>query len=356
MRNAVRDGLALFGQSHLICDLENWSGKEWQSCFDQMKSYPLDAAEKRPNQPLIVEPWNECVRHEDLPAGLPRKKRGAIILAGGQGSRLGFAGPKGCFPILGKSLFAWHSETIAADALAIMTSPLNHDETVAFFRQNDSFGRDVAFFQQTALPFLDEAGRWFWEAPGRIAEGPDGNGSVFAAFEKSGLLRQFALAGIETVQIVPVDNVLAGSAWQQIEADLSLRCIRLDDPEEAMGRLVRMNGKMAIAEFAELSPVQRQQNILANTGLLSIDIRLFQKLAKQNFSLHWAWKTIAAWENGKTFRKFAWKRERFIVDALAYAEKARAICCPRESCYAPLKEKNSIPRIERLLLERERGK
>jgi UDP-N-acetylglucosamine/UDP-N-acetylgalactosamine diphosphorylase len=231
----------------------------------------------------------------------------------------------------------------------VLTSPQNHQETKAFFARGPT-GCRVHFFEQPMLPLFNESLRWFWASPGRIAEGPDGNGSVFAAFAKSGLLNQFLQMGVEAVKIIPVDNPLAGNCPNFSPlGDLCIKCIQLNDPQEPMGRLVCQGGKMAVAEFAELFPEQRQRFCLANTGLLTIDLHLIQELAKQKFPLHWAWKETDCWENGQMNRKFAWKRERFIVDALAFAKKPCAILALRERCYAPLKEKNSIPVIESLL-------
>jgi UDP-N-acetylglucosamine/UDP-N-acetylgalactosamine diphosphorylase len=131
---------------------------------------------------------------------LRQGKVGCLVVAGGQGTRLGHDGPKGevarlCHPP--KSLFQLLAEkTLAASkqagrplSLAIMTSPLNHKQTVTFFRQHDYFGLNAAqidFFQQEMLPLLDQKGDLFLEERGKIAEGPDGNGTSLKHFVRSG--------------------------------------------------------------------------------------------------------------------------------------------------------------------------
>lgn len=371
MRNELRNLLAEFCQEHLIEAAGGFDEtaaaygvsqiRRWRSSglLEMKKSW------ERRNEPLSFETVENCP-----PALAPEKSAAAgnvavVILAGGQGSRLGVSGPKGCFSILGKSLFERHAEKIRVRQapLAILTSSINHHETAAFFEKNRLFGlKEALFFTQGTLPLFDEEGRWFWEAPGRIAEGADGNGSVFRAFEEGGIAERFGERGIEAVHIVPVDNPLAdpydpvlSSLHFREKAEMTVKCIRLSDPDEPMGRLVRASSRLHIVEFSELSFEQRRKHRLANTGLIAIGLPFMRRLARLALPLHWAYRPAVCWNRGLTVQKKAWKAERFIVDALLFTEKSRTVCCARHECFAPLKEKKSIPSIERLIVERERG-
>ena len=132
---------------------------------------------------------------------------GAILVAGGQGTRLGFHHPKGMFPIgpvSGRSLFQIHVEKILAAGrrrgtripLYLMTSPATHDETVAFFAAADRFGlaeEDLTIFCQGTMPAVDaRTGELLLEAPGRLALSPDGHGGMLAAMARSGCLESAA--------------------------------------------------------------------------------------------------------------------------------------------------------------------
>jgi len=349
--------LTQFGQEHLLVDVQNR-----EECLQQLLSFrPEEIAlqqtswqqrEKR----LTFEPFCDPVTRVE---GYPTKRSAAIFLAGGQGSRLGVDGPKGCYPLLGKTLFERHCEKIRRDApVVILTSRLNHGETLSFFKQKEWFGlQKLSFCCQETLPLFDENGKWFWRAPGQIADGPDGNGSLFLALERSGVLQRLEEEGIETLHIVPIDNPLADPFDPQLaafhemsDADLSLKCIYLEDSQEPMGRLVRVEGRLSVVEFAELSEEQRLQNRYANTGLFVMKLSFARLLAKKNFPLHWAWRSSPVWSLGRQGKCFAWKAERFIVDALFYAKRACALACERSSCYAALKEKKSIGEIEKLFV------
>jgi UDP-N-acetylglucosamine/UDP-N-acetylgalactosamine diphosphorylase len=365
MRNKLKESLLLYDQEHLIGDVDSMNESDIVRCAEQIRQWSFDLVfeQKRSWQTrrslLFFELLKECLQSQDQQIGA-QPRIGILILAGGQGSRLGISGPKGCFPLLGKSLFERHCEKIRMKnaPLAILTSSLNHQETVTFFEKNHLFGlQDVTFFSQKTLPLLDETGHWFWEEKGHVAEGADGNGSVFQSFLQAGVWDRFAQKGVEAVHIVPVDNPLADpfdpvflSFYKACQADLAVKCFRLADPIEPTGRLVQRGLQLGIAEFAELTDEQRNRNLFANTGLLAIDIHLMRFLANQIFPLHWACRAATHWENGKSYKKDSWKAERFIVDALSYAKNGRTICHPREECYAPLKEKNSIPQGERMLL------
>ena len=347
MKNEAEELFSRFGQEHLIADLARFTEEEAAECVLQLRRWQpedLHASWQKRERNHVFEPFLDP--GSPLP-GRGKKKGAALFLAGGQGSRLGFEGPKGCYPLLGKTLFQRHFEKMRPDALAaVLTSRLNHQETVSYFDRQNRFGVEkLFFFSQDTLPLLDEEGKWFWAARGQIAEGPDGNGSVFSALERSGVLERMENDGVEILHIVPVDNPLADpfdpelAAFHEASgADLSLKCIRLEESEEPMGRLVRIGGRPAIAEFAELTAAQRMENRFANTGLFILNLALAKRLAKKKIPLHWAWK------------KNAWKGERFITDALEFAERTSVLFSERNSCYAPLKEKKSIGEIERLLV------
>ena len=268
--------------------------------------------------------------------------RGVIVLAGGEGSRCGAKGAKGMIPLLGKSLFERICEKIQPQTpVAILTSARNHQAITRFFQDHHFFGlRDLSFFSQGTLPLLNDQGESFRDETGTLVEGSDGNGSLFEAFSSSGLLAAWEQKGVRAVHVVPVDNPIANPLDPMLiqeDADLTLLCFRLANPEEPLGRLIGAS----IVEYSELSPRQRQEELLANTGLYSFSLSFMRELAGKKFPIHYV------------RRSAAWKREKFIVDALSFTKNIRIVTVPRERCYAAVKEKSSIPEIERLLLERE---
>ncbi len=182
----------------------------------------------------------------------------AIILAGGQGTRLGLQGPKGLFAIQEKTLFQRICEKEPRDLpLAIMTSPLNCRETVAYFERNAFFGREIHFFQQEMHPLLDEEKRPI----NQLA--PNGNGSVFRSFVKAGLADLFAKRGIDLVSVSYVDNPLSlpfdpaliGYARER-KADVVVQCIERSGLYPSMGALVEREGKLEVVEYTERDPLE----------------------------------------------------------------------------------------------------
>ena len=156
----------------------------------------------------------ECVK---------RGKLAVVLLAGGQGTRLGSANPKGMYDIglpSKKTLFELQGERLAKlGALAgaraptwyVMTSPFTHDATVAFFKSRDYFGlnaRDVVFFKQGTLPCFTEDGEIILKSFGEVSEAPDGNGGIYAAMAREGVIADMRKRKIEHVYAYCVDNAL----------------------------------------------------------------------------------------------------------------------------------------------------
>ncbi len=272
-----------------------------------------------------AKPLKFC--RSDAPLG-SLERVGAIILAGGQGSRLGFAGPKGTFQVGNKSLFEWLIEKAPKEnfPIAVMTSPLNHADTVDFFAKHANFGKEIFFFQQEMGLFK-----------GTKIAAPLGNGSVFRSFIHSGLYDLFRERGIDLVTIVPVDNRLADLADRSLvgfiretDADIALKCI---EKEESTGVLVEREGKIEIVEYMELDP--NEQYHYSNTGLMAISLPFFEKIKNVDLPLHFVKKNIPG------TKKVGWKGEKFIFDAFPFG-KVAALCVPKSSCYAPIKSMASL--------------
>ncbi len=285
-------------------------------------------------------PLQSCQRAAEI-VPLPVQKIGVILLAGGQGSRLGLTGPKGTFQVREKSLFQWIVEKVPASVpIAVMTSPLNHAETVEFFKQHGAFGREVHFFQQELFSMLDEK-----KEPLAVLA-PDGNGSVFKSFAESGLLAYFEEKGIDLISVVPVENLLADPAdpvfmtfMRNKDADAGIKCIERKENDPPMGALVTRAGRLEIVEYTEVDPSIKVS--YSYTGMMALKLSFMKKMAKIELPLHWVWK-----KSGDTF---AWKGERFIFDALPYAEKVEALSYPSSQIYAPIKNKENLEDVLQIL-------
>ena len=165
---------------------------------------------------------NEAKYREIGLRAIREAKVGAVLLAGGQGSRLGFEHPKGMFNMgrtrelyifqcLIENLKRVTDEAQAYVPLLIMTSKQNNEETQAFFREHGYFGYsadNIDFFTQETEPAVDEDGKILMTAPDQIALLPNGNGGWFSSMQRAGLLEKVHSIGIEWLNVFAVDNVL----------------------------------------------------------------------------------------------------------------------------------------------------
>ncbi len=207
---------------------------------------------------------------------------GVVLVAGGQGSRLGFDGPKGAYlvgPISGASLFEIHARKILALELKynaqipfyIMTSQVNDAPTRAFFAENDNFGLDperVLFFTQRMWPALDGNGKLILDTPSHIFMSPDGHGGTITDLRKTGMFDDMDRRGIDTVFYFQVDNPLVEIADPTFiglhlkeGADISIKVCSKRDPEEGLGIVAEKNGRSMIVEYSELTPEQMHERL-----------------------------------------------------------------------------------------------
>jgi len=306
-------------------------------------------------------------------------KVGCIVVAGGQGTRLGLDAPKGMFPVTvakHKSLYQLFAEKVCAAGiqagrrllLAVMTSPSNHSETVHFFESNNFFGLfpgQVSFFVQDTLPYLDDDGNMFLENRWTIAEGSDGNGGVFERFCASGIWSEWYDSGVRDVIVVNVDNPLADPFDSELlgyhhhhGGEATLKCFVRGDARENVGVVAKVGGKTHIIEYTELSHEDRDARSLnghlryacANMGMYCFTMDFISK--KRYMPLHLARKKVTMLDGNS----MAWKFEKFIFDVLEYAETVKVLIYPRERCFAPLKNAEgpcSIETVRKALQERD---
>ncbi|MCP5468988.1 MAG: UTP--glucose-1-phosphate uridylyltransferase [Chlamydiales bacterium] len=333
-----------------------------------------------------IEGWST----QEIEIGKQVVKEGracVVVLAGGQGSRLNAKGSKGSIcitPFAKKSLFQVIAEKVLAASqlvdrplsLAFMTSKHNHEEVVNFFCAHNFFGlqsAQLAFFPQDELPLLDENEQPFEVAPGEPALGPNGNGSIFEQMVKSGLWKRWKSEGIELVQVLPIDNILATpfhfgllGVHKKVGCDVTLAVSRKKEVDEKLGNVVIAENKVRIIEYSEF-PQEKKEALDAsgnfvykylNLGLLTFSLPFIARVGELPY--HIAKKASARYRNGKIeppLVPFAHKYEQFIFDSFLYAESVQAIHVKRADCYAPLKNltgDDSIASVQAALQRRDR--
>ncbi len=314
----------------------------------------------------------------------------AVLLAGGQGSRLGFDGPKGDYPfapITGRTLFWQHCTTIAALRerhraplpLYILTSPTNDEETRAIFGANDHFGLGadtVHFVVQGTLPAVDATtGALLREAPGRLALSPDGHGGLLMALRNSGALDEMAAAGIDTLFTYQVDNPLVRACRPEFlghhvlaGAQMSSVVVRKLSAEERMGVIAHVDDRPGVVEYSdlpdELAEARDAEGELVywagSIAVHCIERTFAERLTGDDLRLpfHRALKRVPYVDDRGELvtpdAPNAVKFETFLFDALAYAERTIAVEADRAEEFAPIKnaEGSDSPETARRALNR----
>jgi len=211
---------------------------------------------------------------ESYDAGFAAAGKGevaALLLAGGQGTRLGYDGPKGMYDIglpSHKTLFQLMAERIKKLSemsggkvpFYIMTSPLNHKATTEYFAKNDNFGIDVTFFPQGTLPAITPEGKMILETPTKLALAPDGNGGIYPALVKHGIIEDMKSRGIKYIHAFGVDNALVKPADPTFvgycvkqDADVGNKVLWKTSPGEKVGVVASKGGKPCIVEYSDIS-------------------------------------------------------------------------------------------------------
>lgn len=300
-------------------------------------------------------------------------KVAAILVAGGQGSRLGFEHPKGMFeigPVSGHSLFQILIERVVATAkryettvpLLVMTSPATHDETVAYLNEHDRFGlraEDLLVFCQGTMPAVDaRTGKLLLGAKGSLALAPDGHGGMLAALQKSGALREARERGIELFSYGQIDNPLVQICQPELigyhllaQSEMTSQVIEKQDPLDKVGNVVMVDDKMQIIEYSDLpDDVANERNSNGSlriwAGSIAVHVlglQFLERMAEQSDALpfHLASKKVAfidpSGNRQVPDQPNAIKFERFIFDLLPWARNAIVVEGDPAEVFAPLK-------------------
>ncbi len=387
----LRDRLKARGQEHVLAAWDRLDAEERAHLMGQLQaldfdllarlyqrrneSFPVPAEHQIAPVPAILPDAPDPDARNIGAAALEQGEVAALVVAGGQGSRLGFERPKGMYlvgPVSGRSLFQLHAEKVLARGrkhgapipLLVMTSHATHAETEAFFQQHDYFGLspdDVYFFRQGTMPALDlETGRLLMESPGRIFTSPNGHGGTITAMADTGLLDRLGHIGVRHVFYFQVDNPLVKIAdptflGQHIRAraDVSSKVIPKDGPFDKLGNLVLIDGKLSIIEYSDLpSDLAKARdaagNLRINVGNPAIhifDLAFLERVTEGDAAglpYHLARKKVPCWDPAANEfvvpqRENALKFERFVFDVLPLAERWTAVATSRREEFAPLK-------------------
>lgn len=306
-------------------------------------------------------------------------KVGAILLAGGQGTRLGFDKAKGMYNIgETKELYIFEQlvanlkkVTSAADVwvpLYIMTSEKNDEQTREFFREHDFFGYNpdyVKFFVQEMVPAVDFDGNVLVEAEDSLAMSPNGNGGWFKSLIKAGYDADLKEKGVEWLNVFAVDNVLQQIAdpvfvGAVIESGCvsGAKVVRKVDPYERVGAMCLEDGKPSIVEYYELTPEMAEARDEKGTLLYGFGVILnylfrvdkLLEIAEKSLPLHVVEKKVPYIdENGvavKPETPNAYKFETLILDMVYMMDNCLSFEVDREKEFAPVKNATGTDSVE----------
>lgn len=310
---------------------------------------------------------------------LSENKVAVLILAGGQGTRLGFDGPKGAYDIgmpSNSSLFQYFCERMlklqrlvekecgvvnVVLPIYVMTSRMNHETTTEFFQQHKYFGLEpsqVHFFTQGTLPCLTQDGKIIMETPCRVARASDGNGGIYKALEASGTLDELDAAAVQYVHVFSVDNALCRPAdpvfigyCLEKQAECGNKVVWKVSPDEKVGILAKRDGQYCVVEYSELdgetAAMMDSENdkLVYGAGnicnhLFSVDF-LKKITTSGELEFHVAHKKIPHVDDeGETVHPTSnsgIKLEAFIFDVFPLAESMAVLDVRREDEFSPVK-------------------
>ena len=382
------------GQQHLLAYYEELTKEEQEKLLAQIEKMDITLldllkkerkeVEKGKLEPLGAVTLDEIQKEKDqyrkmgceaIRAG----KVGAVLLAGGQGTRLGLDKPKGMLNVgIHKELYLFEQlihnimdvvkETGAWVPLFVMTSEKNNKDTVEFFKEKKFFGYKeeyVFFFVQQMAPSVSYDGKIYMEAKGRISASPNGNGGWFISMVRAGLLDTIKELGVEWLNVFSVDNVLQKIADPVfVGAVLKHGCVcgskvvAKADPYEKVGVLCLEDGRPSIVEYYEMTEEMihlrdKQGKLLYNYGVILnylFSVATLEKIMNENLPTHIVEKKIpymdAEGNQIKPDKPNGYKFETLVLDMIHMMDNCLSFEVEREKEFAPIKNATGVDSLE----------
>ncbi|PHH66995.1 hypothetical protein CDD81_4390 [Ophiocordyceps australis] len=412
----LKDTYAKAGQEHVFTFYDSLSSDDRAALFDQLSGFDpahineiskraLDAPKKEKDaQADKLEPLPQSATASILDSSssdierwhasglelIANNKAAVVLMAGGQGTRLGSSAPKGCFDIelpSHKSLFQIQAERIikvqklaaaalqkASDAVIVpwyvMTSGPTYQPTLDFFNKHKYFGLDAAnvkIFQQGVLPCISNEGKILLESKSRVSVAPDGNGGIYQALVVSGVLDDMGRRGVEHVHAYCVDNCLVRVAdpvfigfAAALDVDVATKVVRKRNASESVGLILCKNGKPDVVEYSEIDQATAEAQDGHQPGVLKFraanivnhyySLRFLDSIPQWAHKLphHVARKKIPAADlkTGETVKPESpngIKLEQFVFDVFPMLPLEKFACMEvrREDEFSPLKNGRS---------------
>ena len=390
MKHKTSEILTMLRQEHIAAHMKNLPEAQQLSMVKQIENLDFSVLsadetneERGRFEPLFAKTLSEIQNNSDRYTEIGIKaikdgKVGAVLLAGGQGSRLGFDHPKGMFNIgVERELYIFEclinnllDVTRMAGAyipLFIMTSAENNKETREFFEKHNYFGyssENVWFFIQEQLPTVDTNGKLMLADNGKILTAPNGNGGWYASMAKTGMLKAVQDAKIEWLNVFAVDNVLqriADPCFIGAVIDSGkvsgAKVVAKAAPEEKVGVLCLEDGKPSIVEYYEmtdemLNSREADGTLSYNYGVILNYLFRVDKLNKTlsvKLPLHRAFKKIKYMdESGRIVvpeEPNAYKFELLVLDMIHMQDSCLSYEVERSYEFAPVKNAEGVDSV-----------
>lgn len=391
----TKELLKKYNQEHLLGYYDELNSEEQNELLRQISEIDFSVLELVENKNIkqergVIAPVSDVCTMEDIEArkeeffqigvdAVRNCKVGAVLLAGGQGTRLGSDKAKGMyniginkplyiFEMLIKNLMEVVNATGAYVPLFIMTSDKNHEDTVSFFEEKNYFDYDksfVWFFKQAMAAASDYEGKFYLEDKGRVSMSPNGNGGWFVSLERAGLLDKVKELGIEWLNVFAVDNVLQKMAdpyFVGAVIDSKTVCgakvVSKASPTEKVGALCLEDGKPSIVEYYELTEEMAYARgadgrLLYNYGVILnylFNVNKLIEITKNELPLHIVEKKIPHIDAEGNYvspsEPNGYKFETLVLDMVHLMDNCLAYEVERSKEFAPIKNKTGVDSVE----------
>ncbi len=382
-----------YGQEQLLRFESELTDEQKKKLYSQIESLDFDLLKNIEEKPALnkgvisplkamelieINAYREELKNIGLDA-IRSGKVGAVMLAGGMGTRLGSDDPKGMYNVgitrklyifqcLINNLFDVVHESGSYIPLFIMTSDLNYESTTEFFEDKDYFGypKDyVHFFKQEMAPACDYNGKVFLEAKDKVAVSPNGNGGWFLSMMRTGMLEKVKDYGIEWLNIFAVDNVCQRicdpafiGATIKKDKTVGAKVVRKATPDERVGTICLEDGKPSIIEYYELTDEMAEERDERGERVYNFGVILnylfrvdeLEEIVKKSLPYHVVEKKIPYIDENGNFVKpespNGYKFEQLVLDMIHLAASCLPYEVEREREFAPIKNKTGIDSVE----------